>query len=176
MFTRPLISPDLTIFSGRWGAPVPLGEYHVLERGGTHSRSKGIPRLLTQDDVYDGYLLPGGSSVFFNVWWVILHLAADVLSSSQRLHRAMSRNEEVYPDPEVFDPDRFLHPSSQRVHEHMEAVWGFGRRICPGRTFAEASLWLCMANFITTMDIEKVIDGDGNPITPAAAFGFGAIR
>lgn len=88
----------------------------------------------------------------------------------------MTRNEEVYPEPEVFNPDRFLHPSNQRAHEHLEAVWGFGRRVCPGRTFAEGSIWLCMANFIATMNIEKAVDGDGNPVTPAAAFETGAIR
>ena len=88
----------------------------------------------------------------------------------------MTRNEGVYPEPEVFNPDRFLHPSSQRAHEHLEAVWGFGRRVCPGRTFAEGSLWLCIANFIATMNIERAVDGDGNPITPAVAFETGAIR
>ena len=90
--------------------------------------------------------------------------------------RAITRNEEVYPEPEVFNPDRFVCPSSQRVHEHLEAVWGFGRRICPGRIFAETNLWLLMANFIATMDIEKAVDGDGKAITPAAEFVPGAIR
>lgn len=86
------------------------------------------------------------------------------------------RNEKVYPEPEVFNPDRFLDPSSGQAHEHVEAVWGFGRRVCPGRGFAEASLWLCMANFIATMNIEKPVDGDGRTVTPAAAFETGAIR
>lgn len=94
-----------------------------------------------------------------------------------RSHRAMTRNEEVYPEPEVFNPDRFLHPSSERAHEHVEAVWGFGRRVCPGRPVAEASAWLCLANFIATMDIKKAVDGiDGNVATPVAAFTPGAIR
>lgn len=88
----------------------------------------------------------------------------------------MTRNEALYPEPEVFNPDRFSDPSSEEVHEHAEAVWGFGRRVCPGRTLAEASLWLCMANFIATMDIEKAVDGDGNAITPEVAFMSGAIR
>jgi len=125
----------------RWGIAGPLG----------------VPHLLIQDDVYNDYLLPRGSSVFFNIW-------------------AITRNEEVYPEPEVFNPDRFLHPSSQQVHEHVEAVWGFGRRICPGKTFADANLWLSIANFIATMDIKKAVDEDGNVINPAVAFTVGAIR
>lgn len=88
----------------------------------------------------------------------------------------MTRNEKVYPEPEVFNPDRFLHPSSRQAHEHVEAVWGFGRRTCPGRAFAEANLWLCIANFIATMDIKKAVDAGGSVITPAAAFVSGAIR
>lgn len=59
--------------SGRWGVPVPLGKYRIFGRDGTRSRSKGVPHLPTQDDIYEGYLLPGGSSVFFNVWLVFSH-------------------------------------------------------------------------------------------------------
>jgi len=88
----------------------------------------------------------------------------------------MTRNEEVYPDPEVFNPDRFSHPSSQQANEHVEAVWGFGRRICPGRVFAEESVWSFMANVIATMNIEKAVDGDGNTITPAPVFVSRGIR
>ena len=85
----------------------------------------------------------------------------------------MTRNERVYPDPEKFNPDRFLDLSNQEAHEHVEAVWGFGRRICPGRKFAEANLWLCIANLIATMDIKAAGE---SVITPAAEFGLGAIR
>lgn len=75
MFTRPSVvnlgcDP---FFSVRWSVPVPLGECNVLQCDETRSRSKGVPHLLIQDDVYNGYSLPGGSSVFFNVWLVISH-------------------------------------------------------------------------------------------------------
>jgi cytochrome P450 len=119
-------------------------------------------------------MLPGNSSVFFNVWLVISH--KEFTPEPTHLRRSITRNEEVYPEPEVFNPDRFLHPSSQQAHEHLEALWGYGRRICPGRIFAETSLWLAMANIIATMDIKKAVDGDGKAITPAAAFLPGAIR
>lgn len=38
---------------------------------GRAQKNKGVPHLPTQDDVYEGYFVPGGASVFFNVWFVI---------------------------------------------------------------------------------------------------------
>lgn len=175
MFAQPSINLEPTLFFFcRWGVPVPLGKYHVLQGDEIHSRSEGVPHRLIQDDVYNDYLLPRGASVFFNVWLVISRKG--FMSKPNHLYRAITRNEEVYPEPEVFNPDRFSHSSSQEAREHVEAVWGFGRRICPGRSFAEGNLWLCIANFIATMDIEKAVDEDGSVINPAVAFATGAIR
>ena len=54
---------------------------------------------------------------------------------------------------------------SEAAHQ-IDAIFGFGRRVCLGRAFAEASVWLLMANIIATMNIEKSIDKMGQPITP----------
>jgi len=48
----------------------------------------------------------------------------------------------------------------------VDAVFGFGRRVCPGKAFAEANVWLLMANIVATMTIEKRVDETGQPITP----------
>ncbi|KAF9647711.1 cytochrome P450 [Thelephora ganbajun] len=117
----------------------------------------GVSHRLTKDDSYKGYFLPGNSTVLYNVW-------------------GFTRNEDIYPDPEVFDPDRFMNPSKPEILQHVDSMWGFGRRICPGKAFAESNLWLVIANTIATMDVRKVLDEDGNPITPAAEFESGAIR
>ena len=76
----------------------------------------------------------------------------------------------------MFDPDRFMNPSNPEVLKYVESMWGFGRRVCPGKAFAEANLWLVIANTIAVMDVRKALDEEGNPITPSGEFNFGTIR
>lgn len=49
----------------------------------------GLPHRLTEDDVYEGMFIPKGSLIFGNIW-------------------AILRDETLYPNPHVFDPERFL--------------------------------------------------------------------
>jgi cytochrome P450 len=42
-----------------------------------------------EDDFYDGRFIPKGSIVFANIW-------------------AMSRDANIFPDPDRFNPERFL--------------------------------------------------------------------
>ena len=37
------------------------------------------------------------------------------------------------------------------------------RRVCPGRYFADASLWLIMSNILAVFDIGPPLDASGNP-------------
>ena len=38
----------------RWGCPSPIG----------------VPKRVTEDDIYNGYLIPAGATVVENTWWV----------------------------------------------------------------------------------------------------------
>jgi len=69
-----------------------------------------------------------------------------------------------------------MNPSRPEILQHVDSVWGFGRRGCPGKAFAETNLWLAMANTIAVMDLRKVLDENGNPMTPTGEFESGAIR
>lgn len=55
-----------------------------------------------------------------------------------------------------------------------EAVFGFGRRICPGRYFVLHMLWLFTARVLATFKIEKPVDGKGRVIEPSGEFSSGA--
>lgn len=49
----------------------------------------------------------------------------------------------VYENPHAFNPDRFLGPKPER--DPTQIVYGYGRRICPGRLFASNLVFLVIA-------------------------------
>jgi cytochrome P450 len=80
----------------------------------------------------------------------------------------MCHNEEKYSNPSEFNPGRFLNPDGTLTDDTVSVVWGFGRRICPGRHLAEASVWSAMACLLAVFKFSKAqgdIDGE-NEINP----------
>ncbi|OCH85714.1 cytochrome P450 [Obba rivulosa] len=104
---------------------------------------------LTEDDMYRGYYLPEGSICLANIW-AVLH------------------NEDVYPNPSIFNPQRFMRNGKldPDVLDPAEAAFGFGRRICPGKFLAQDELWITVASILATLNITKAIDANGVEITP----------
>lgn len=78
--------------------------------------------------------------------------------------RAILQNPTDYPDPILFNPDRFLKVEdgtlNPDVKDPMTAAFGFGRRICPGRVLAYTSIWLTVACILATFEISKDVDDD----------------
>jgi cytochrome P450 len=69
----------------------------------------------------------------------------------------MLRDPRQYPDPFVFNPERFLTREgtiNKSVRHPATIVFGFGRRICPGRYMAMNSLWITIASVLTCFVIE----------------------
>ncbi|KAH9917059.1 cytochrome P450 monooxygenase [Fomitopsis serialis] len=117
----------------------------------------GVPHQLLEDDEHMGYTMPRGSTVFSNIW-------------------AMTRDEQHYPEPERFDPARFLDtPAESDFSDPRRYVFGFGRRICPGRFLADASIWLAAAQILATLDIRKARTPAGAEITPEVQFASGSV-
>ncbi|KAI0768267.1 CyP450 monooxygenase [Trametes elegans] len=118
----------------------------------------GIPHRSLADDEYKGYHIPAGSTVIANLW-------------------AFSRDTRVYPDPERFNPERFLKDGqiNTDVQDPNTFVFGYGRRVCPGRHFAEASLFIMIASVLHTFTIEQAVDECGITIQPEAKMTYGVI-
>jgi len=90
----------------------------------------------------------------------------------------MTRNEAMYPSPDTFDPERFFGPEkmASEASQQVEAVFGFGRRVCPGRLFALENTWMFMTNMIATMDIGKAVDEKGKDIEVKAEYVGALVR
>ncbi|KAF9001516.1 cytochrome P450 [Cyathus striatus] len=113
----------------------------------------GFGHKSTADDVFRGYFIPKGSIVI-------------------PLQREMLHEERDYPDPHMFKPERFLKDGkiNDAVKNPEDIAFGFGRRKCPGRHLAKSSLWLAMASILSTFDIEKPVDKEGNVVEPMYKF------
>ena len=51
----------------------------------------------------------------------------------------------------------------------LKSDWRY-TRVCPGKLFADTTLFLVIANIAATLDIRKARDGDGKEITPEVSF------
>ncbi|KAJ6512882.1 cytochrome P450 [Mycena sanguinolenta] len=67
----------------------------------------------------------------------------------------MTRDESVYPEPERFNPDRFFTADEKSADDDTILAFGFGRRICPGRHNADATLWATLFSVLSTFTIAK---------------------
>ncbi|KAJ7089521.1 cytochrome P450 [Mycena epipterygia] len=109
----------------------------------------GVPHFLPVEDEYRGYRIPAGSVVIGNIW-AILH------------------NEDMYPDPSAFKPERFLRDGKLNPDvRDPQAAFGFGRRVCPGRYMAMDSVWITIASILSVFDITKAVGDDGQIIEPS---------
>ncbi|KAI0251161.1 cytochrome P450 [Lactifluus subvellereus] len=104
-----------------------------------------IPHSTTKDDVYEGFFIPKAGAVVVGNTWAILHDPA------------------MYPEPDVFKPERFLNPDGTlRDDPVLTSAFGYGRRICPGRHFVDTTLFITVASLLSVFNIEKGSDGPVN--------------
>ncbi|KAH9929089.1 cytochrome P450 [Epithele typhae] len=116
-----------------------------------------VPHQTTEDDELHGYFIPAGTIVIPNTW-------------------ACMHDPEVFPDPEAFRPERFIKDGKLDVsiRDPTTFSFGYGRRICPGRHFALAALFINIASVLHVFDLSPAVDENGRPIhiTPTMSDGF----
>jgi cytochrome P450 len=103
-----------------------------------------IPRVCVEDDEIAGRRIPKGSTVIIPI---------------HRIHH----DPRFWPDPEVFDPSRFLDSTGR--HRSAYLPFGGGRRICIGTSFAlmETTLITAMLSRRFVFDLVP-----GHPVEPEA--------
>ncbi|XP_006455052.1 hypothetical protein AGABI2DRAFT_209318 [Agaricus bisporus var. bisporus H97] len=113
-----------------------------------------VPRMTTSEDVYDGYYIPKDCIVLTNIY-------------------AMLHDEDTYPEPEEFKPERFIKNGVLRddvPDPETIATFGFGRRICPGSHIVLPFIHLIAASILCLFDILPEVDAEGNPINVVPKF------
>ncbi|KAF8914434.1 cytochrome P450 [Gymnopilus junonius] len=139
----------------RWGPVAPLGLSH----------------RAMEDDIYENYFIPKGATIIANIWCV--HAISDSPTPIDGPSRAIVHDEEIYPDPHVFNPERHLGNPEERQLDPFKFVFGFGRRACPGAHLAEMSLFLNITSILAVFDISKAVDKKGMEIEPKIEWSSG---
>nr|BED43019.1 cytochrome P450 monooxygenase [Trametes versicolor] len=107
----------------------------------------GVSHRVMVEDEYKGFRIPAGTILVPNAW-------------------AMSRDDQAYPEPDAFIPERFMKDGTygSDVRDSETYQFGFGRRICPGRHFANDALFITVASVLHAFNIEPPLGPDGEPV------------
>jgi cytochrome P450 len=105
-----------------------------------------IPRMAVEDDEIDGHRIPKGSSILIPI-------------------HSIHHDARWWPDPETFDPGRFLPDRTAGRHRSQYLPFGGGRRICIGSSFALMEATLVTAIMSQRFTYELV---PGHPVEPEA--------
>ncbi|TCD61765.1 hypothetical protein EIP91_007967 [Steccherinum ochraceum] len=106
----------------------------------------GVVHCLTEDDEYRGTYIPKRTVVVPNI-------------------AAMLHDENDYTRPADFDPVRFLSvDGTSPAPDPARAAFGFGRRVCPGRFFADDQLFITIASVLQVFNIIRPVDASGHPV------------
>ncbi|VDC06014.1 unnamed protein product [Peniophora sp. CBMAI 1063] len=96
-----------------------------------------VPHATSRDDVFEGSFIPKGTTVYANIY-------------------TMMQDSELFPDPDVFRPERFLPagdlPLDPRLRD-FTLPFGFGRRLCPGMHVASQSLFIVISRLLWAFDV-----------------------
>ncbi|KAG8797738.1 hypothetical protein FRC17_007658, partial [Serendipita sp. 399] len=97
-----------------------------------------LPHVNSTDDVWNGYFFPKGTIIVANV--------GDLLRDPRKWGE----------DADEFKPERFLPEYNPRTSENPSVesiVFGFGRRVCPGRHLAERNGMMFAAAMLSAYEV-----------------------
>ncbi|WP_067475034.1 cytochrome P450 [Actinomadura hibisca] len=105
-------------------------------------------REATEDLTLGEYTVPAGTAIFYPFW-------------------AVHMNPEYWPDPQVFDPDRFTPEASAQRPRLAYIPFGIGPRSCEGAALATVEAQLVLAVLLKRFHFELA---SGQSVTPVERF------
>ncbi|XP_078687369.1 cytochrome P450 2U1-like [Branchiostoma floridae x Branchiostoma belcheri] len=111
-----------------------------------------VPHAAVQDTTFRGYHIPAGTQIIANLWSTLT-------------------DPEFWPDPERFDPRRFLGPDG-KVVSRPESFMPFstGRRVCLGEQLAKMELFVIFSSLLKHFTF-KLPEGAAAPSTDSSGVG-----
>ncbi|RYN17079.1 O-methylsterigmatocystin oxidoreductase [Alternaria tenuissima] len=115
-----------------------------------------LPHCSTKEDTINGYRIPKGALLLPNNWW-------------------FTHDPSVYPSPMTFNPDRFLDtPIHKAEPDPRNWIFGYGRRVCPGRYVADNAVFMTIAQTLAVFKVEKLV-ANGETVEPELKFEPGVV-
>jgi cytochrome P450 len=105
-----------------------------------------IPRACVAEDELGGHRIPKGAQILIPIY-------------------ALHHDPRFWPNPEVFDPTRFLPENAHGHHRSAYLPFGAGRRVCAGKAFAVIEGTIVTAMMSQRFTYEVV---PGYPVVPEA--------
>ena len=129
-------------------AMMPYSEMIMKETMRLYPPAGGVTREPIEDTHLGGYTIPAGSLIGVSTY-------------------AMHRNPKFFPDPEVFDPERFTKEREATIPKYAYLPFGGGPRVCIGNSFAMMETRLAIA---TILQRYKLTLENTTPVTAEQQF------
>ncbi|KAF2829580.1 cytochrome P450 [Ophiobolus disseminans] len=103
-----------------------------------------LPRATVKDVMYEGKLIPAGSTIYLNAW-------------------ACNMDPQVWSDPDTFRPERWLEQPDAPLF-----TYGLGYRMCAGSLLANRELYLVFLRMLNSFEIVQDSEVDVHPVRGSA--------
>ncbi|XP_066290199.1 cytochrome P450 2U1-like [Branchiostoma lanceolatum] len=111
-----------------------------------------VPHAASKNTTLNGYTIPADATLFFNLW-------------------SVHRDPQLFPEPDKFNPDRFLDKNGNFVKHEALIPFSIGHRVCLGEHLARMEFFLL---FVSLMQHFTFHLPEGAPV-PSTVGDFGGI-
>ncbi|XP_077192797.1 cytochrome P450 2F2-like [Paroedura picta] len=134
------------LFEDRMQMPYTNALIHEIQRF-SDIVPMGLPRAVTTDTHYRGYMIPKGTGV---------------ISFLSSVHRDITK----FKDLEVFDPNNFLDKKGSFIRNEAFMPFGVGKRVCLGEPLARMEIFLFLTILVQHFILQPVVPPEEIDLSP----------